>query len=96
VPLEPPVRRGLWSREWPILLVLAVVLVSMVVVVSGQFRSGCILLAGAVVLAFFLRLLLPGREAGMLAVRSRLVDLLVLGVLSGAVSALALLVPVAI
>ena len=47
----------------------------------------------AFVLAFFLRLLLPNSDAGLLAVRSRRVDLLVLGVLALSVSVLSLVVP---
>ncbi|MEO8775276.1 MAG: DUF3017 domain-containing protein [Candidatus Nanopelagicales bacterium] len=80
-------------REWPITLVLSVVAISLVIVANGHFRRGCVLLAGAVVLAFFLRALLPSRDAGMLAVRSRRVDVVVLGVLGLAVSVLSLWVP---
>lgn len=80
-------------REWPIVVVLSVVVVSLVIVANGHFRRGCVILAGAVVLAFFLRMLLPNADAGMLAVRSRRVDLLVLGVLGLAVSVLSLWVP---
>jgi hypothetical protein len=87
---EPPRRR---FREWPITVVLLVVAVSLVIVANGHFRRGCVLLAGAVVLAFFLRVLLPSQEAGMLAVRSRRVDVAVLGVLGLAVSVLSLWVP---
>lgn len=88
-PQDVPAR----PREWPILLVLLVTVVALVVVVAGNFRRGCVVLAGAVVLAFFLRALLPTRAAGMLAVRSRGVDLLVLGALGAAISVLAFWVP---
>jgi hypothetical protein len=47
------------------------------------FRRGSVILSASVLLAAFLRLMLPDSEAGMLAVRSRRVDvatLLVLGV----------------
>ncbi len=81
-------------REWPIALVLSVVAVGLVVVAVGSFRRGCIVLAGGVVLAFFLRAMLPTPAAGMLAVRSRSVDLVVLAVLGVSVSVLAFWVPV--
>jgi Protein of unknown function (DUF3017) len=93
VPTDLPVPRSVWVREWPTIVVLGVVIVAMAVVLTGRFRPGCVVLAGAVVLAFFLRLLLPRRDIGMLAVRSRAVDLGVLGALGTAVSVLAFLVP---
>jgi hypothetical protein len=70
-----------------------VVLLALGIVAAGSFRHGCVVPAGAVVLAFFLRLLLPTADAGLLAVRSRSIDLLVLGMLAGTVSVLAFLVP---
>jgi cation transport ATPase len=88
---EQRTRRRL--REWPIVVVLAAVAISLFIVANGHFRRGCILLAGAVMLAFFLRALLPSTDAGMLAVRSRRVDVAVLGVLGIAVSVLSFWVP---
>lgn len=87
-----PARRSR-LREWPIGLVVLVALGALGIVAAGGFRQGCVVLAGAVVLAFFLRLLLPTVDAGMLVVRSRVVDLMVLGALAGTVSVLAFLVP---
>jgi hypothetical protein len=86
---EPPVR---W-REWPTLVVTGVVLLSLAVVAADHFRRGCALLSAAVVLAFFLRLMLPRDQAGMLAVRSKRVDLVVLGMLALATSVLSFWVP---
>lgn len=79
--------------EWPLVLVLAGVAISMFVVVYDSFRRGSLVLAAAVVLCFFLRLVLTDREAGMLKVRGRLFDLLVLGVLSAAMLLAAFWVP---
>jgi multisubunit Na+/H+ antiporter MnhB subunit len=50
-------------------------------------------LAGSVLLAAFLRLFLPEREAGLLVVRSRKVDVLVLGVLGALLALFAFWVP---
>ncbi len=76
-PLRP--RRRL--RQWPITVVLAGIGVALLVVATDHFRRGAVLLSASVLLAFFLRLLLPERDAGMLAVRSKVIDLVVLGTL---------------
>lgn len=84
---------GALRRQWPIAASLAVVLAGLVVVASGHFRRGTLLLSFGVALALFLRLLLPGSEAGLLAVRSKKVDVAVLATLALATSLLALWVP---
>jgi hypothetical protein len=84
---------GRLRQEWPLGATLAVVLVGVVVVASGHFRRGTVLLAFGVGLALFLRLLLPSAEAGLLAVRSKRVDVAVLALLAVATSVLALWVP---
>jgi hypothetical protein len=80
-------------RQWPIAASLAVVVAGLVVVASGHFRRGTLLLSFGVALALFLRLLLPGSEAGLLAVRSKKVDVAVLATLALGTSLLALWVP---
>ena len=79
--------------EWPLTSVLVVVAVGLVVVGDGHFRRGTVLLSFGVALALFLRLLLPSAEAGLLAVRSKRVDVVVLAVLAVATSVLSLWVP---
>ncbi len=79
--------------QWPLTSVLAGVLVSLTVVASGHFRRGSVLLAVVVVGAFVLRAVLRDEDAGWLAVRSRLVDLICLGVLGVGLSVFALIVP---
>lgn len=59
----------------------------------GYFRFGLAVIATAAVLAFVLRLRLSDKAAGMLAVRSRKADLIVLGVLSVGLMVLAIWVP---
>jgi hypothetical protein len=90
-PAAPAPRRRF--TQWPITLVLSIIAIGLLVVGLGHFRRGCVLLSFGVVLAFFLRALLPGAGAGMLAVRSRGVDLLVLGALAVFVSVLSFWVP---
>ena len=87
--LRPRPRYG----QWPAGLVLLLTAVAFAVVGSGHFRRGAVIFSAAVVLAFFLRLMLPSRDAGWLAVRHRAIDLAVLGVLGLAVAALTFLVP---
>jgi len=85
--------RRRWARQWPISLVLGLVAVSLVLIATDHFRRGSVLLAASVILAFFLRMLLPGSEAGFLAVRSRRVDVIVLGILGIGLGVFSLWVP---
>jgi len=86
-------RRRRWWAQWPIVVVLACVVASLAVVALDRFRLGSLMLAASLVLAFFLRLVLPDNRAGMLAVRSKRVDLVVLGTLAAALVAFSLWVP---
>jgi hypothetical protein len=80
VPLRRSVKRN-WLSEWPITLVLTGVAIAMIMIALDYFRRGSIVLSASVLLAAFLRLLLPDADAGMLVVRSRKVDVLTLAVL---------------
>ena len=80
VPLRPRARRN-WLAQWPLTVVLVGVAIAMVMIGLDYFRRGCVVLSASVLLAAFLRLMLPDADAGMLAVRSRKVDVAVLGVL---------------
>jgi hypothetical protein len=66
---------------------------SLAVVALDRFRLGSLMLAASLVLAFVLRLILPADQAGMLAVRSKTVDLVVLGTLAAALVVFSLWVP---
>ena len=77
-------------REWPITVVTAVMLAGLVVVGSGHFRRGTIVLSFGIALALFLRLLLSTSDAGLFAVRSKTIDVVVLAVLAVGTTALAL------
>jgi hypothetical protein len=68
-------------REWPITLVLLCVAAGFAVVLSNHFRRGSVVISGALLLAALLRMLLPTRRAGLLAVRSRAFDVAVLSTL---------------
>jgi hypothetical protein len=79
--------------QWPSVLVLSGLVVSLGVVAADHFRRGAVLFAAFVLLAFFLRVILQDQDAGWLAVRSRGVDLACLGFLAISLSVMALVVP---
>jgi hypothetical protein len=64
-----------------------------IVLIAVNFRLGTLIFAGAVVLALVLRIVLPTRQAGLLVVRTRVVDITVLSVLAAGLVLLALIVP---
>ncbi|NQW31159.1 MAG: DUF3017 domain-containing protein [Actinomycetales bacterium] len=74
-------------------LVLLGIALSMIFVATDHFRRGSLVLAVSVVLAAFLRLFLPENQAGMLAVRSKSVDVAILAVLGMGSAIFALWVP---
>lgn len=85
-----PLRRDRW---WPLALVLVGVATSLILVALDAFRRGAVVLGASVLLAALLRLLLPEDQAGWMAVRSRRVDVAVLGLLGLAITIFAFIVP---
>lgn len=79
--------------QWPLTIILAGLVGSLVIVGTDHFRRGSVLFAGFVGLAFLLRLFLSDRGAGWLAVRCRLIDLACLGFLTVSLFVFALIVP---
>jgi hypothetical protein len=65
-------------RHLPYLLVLCGVAAGLAVVATNHFRRGSMLIAASVFAGALARLLLPERLAGMLAVRRRWVDVLLM------------------
>ena len=92
VPLRGRRRRN-WLAQWPITLVLIGIGIALVMIGLDYFRRGCVVLSAAVLLAAFLRLLLPDGEAGWLVVRSRKVDVAVLFALGIGLSVFTFWVP---
>jgi hypothetical protein len=74
----------------PLALVFTVVAVGMVRVLTQHWREGAALLGGALLLAALLRVVLPPDRVGLLAIRSRPVDVLVYLAFGGAMLVLAL------
>ena len=75
------------------LLVLAVSVVGLGIVVWDDWRTGIRWVGAALVFGAAVRLVLPSRDAGMLAVRSKLLDALMLGVVGAAFFLLAATIP---
>src|SRR5688572_21678782 len=75
------------------LLVLGVVAVAMGIVALDEWRTGIRLMGGALVFAAAVRLVLRRRDAGMLAVRHKVLDALILAALGGALIFLAGSIP---
>ena len=90
---RPPIRGGWVGRQWPLLSVLGLGVVGLAAVALDHFRSGCFLLGVAVLLAAVARLVLPVRRVGLLVVRSRAFDVLVLTTMGVALVVFAIIVP---
>ena len=75
-------------RQWPIVVVLTLVAVGLAVTALDDFRPGVITIGVALLVGSGLRAVLP--EVGMLAVRSRFTDIVVMGGLGVAIVLLAL------
>lgn len=79
--------------EWPTVLVFTALAVSMMVLLLDSFRRGALLFGASMALAFFFRAVLTDHEAGLLKVRSRKVDLAILGLFALSITLLAFWVP---
>ena len=95
---QPPlyVRRPFLAgviRQLPLLAVLVLVGVGLVVVAFDHWRKGVVIMGVALMGAALLRLLLPVRRVGFLAVRSRPVDVVLLAVTGLAVTVIVLTIP---
>ena len=83
VPVEPSVRHTGVLHELPLALVISGVAIGLVVIALHHFRWGNLVIAGSLLAGSLLRLVLPTRRAGLLAVRARFTDvvtMLVMGV----------------
>jgi len=81
------------SRQLPSLVVLALLAAGLVVITVVDARPGILVVGLALLLAAGLRLTLPARSAGWLAVRTRGLDAALLLVLGFAVVVLANTIP---
>ena len=79
--------------EAPVAVVFLVAAVGLLAVTQGFWRRGLVVVAAALLLAAMLRLTLPTRQAGLLAVRNKAVDVVVLAGFGSAMLLLASIVP---
>ena len=82
-------------RQLPLLAVLTVVGIGLVVVAFDYWRRGIVIVGLALLGAAVLRLLLPVRRVGFLAVRSRPVDVVLLAGTGLALTVIVLTIPFA-
>ena len=80
-------------RQLPLLAVLAVVAVGLALVAVEHWRRGLTVMGLALVGAALLRLFLPERRVGFLAVRSRPVDVVLLAAAGLALTTITLAIP---
>lgn len=69
---------ALTQKQWPLIVVLLVVLTGLAMVAWWSWPLGLTVFAGGLLLAALLRLVLPRREVGLLAVRGRIFDVVFL------------------
>ena len=79
--------------ELPTLLVMGVAAAGLATAATGRWRLGVLLVGASMVAAAVLRLVLPARTAGLLVVRGRLLDALMMLGLGLATMVLVLAVP---
>ena len=80
-------------RQLPLLAVLVAVALGLLVVAVDHWRLGLVIIGLALLGGAVLRLLLPVRRAGFLAVRSRPVDVVLLAGTGLALAVIALMIP---
>jgi hypothetical protein len=68
--------RSRLARHLPILIVLAIAAVGMARVLTQHWREGAVLLGGSLLAAAALRMILSTERSGLLAIRSRVIDVL--------------------
>ncbi len=73
--------------------ILALAVVGVVIATTGRWRGGVHCLAAGLILAAITRLILPRRDAGMLAVRNRFFDAALTGSIGVALWVLATTLP---
>ena len=97
-PSRPPLylRRPLLAgflRQWPLLVVIVAVGAGLLLVAADLWRTGLVVMGLALVGAALLRLFLPERRVGFLAVRSRPVDVVLLAGAGLALTTISLAIP---
>ncbi len=90
-PFIPMADRGL--NWWPLAIVLFVFCLGIALVVARHWRRGSMVMGGSLIIGSVLRTILPDEVAGLLVVRSRIVDVALLSGMGCAMIVLGLIVP---
>ena len=90
VAVEPQERKAV-LRELPLALIIGGVALGLVIIGLHHFRWGNLLIAGSLLAGAFFRLVLPTRQAGLLAVRARFTDVVTMSAMGGSLMLLALI-----
>ena len=90
---EPTAGRSL--RVWPLLIVVIGVVCGLIIAVVGEttWRLGALVIGASLGVGAVERIALPAGEAGLLQVRSKVFDVVVLTVMAATIIALAIVVP---
>ena len=90
VAVEPHERKGVLS-ELPLALIIGGVALGLVIIGLHHFRWGNLVIAGSLLAGAFFRSVLPTRRAGLLAIRSRFIDVATMSAMGGSLMLLALI-----
>lgn len=90
---QPLIERAI--DQWPLALVLLGLVVGLVLLSFYDFRVGSVVLGGSIIFGGALRTVLSQERAGLLAIRSRPIDLLTMYGFGLALTTVALVVPAA-
>ncbi|MQA96307.1 MAG: DUF3017 domain-containing protein [Streptosporangiales bacterium] len=82
-----------WLAQIPYALVLTGVASGLLIIGSAHFRRGSVLIAGSILLGALFRLVLPEARLGLLAVRDRWLDVVILLGLGLGLATLAISLP---
>lgn len=80
-------------RQLPLAAALAIVAGGLLTVASGSWRRGLVIMGSALVFAAVLRMVLPARDVGFLAVRSQTTDVVLTLATGSVLIAVALTIP---
>lgn len=84
-----------WWSEWPFMIVAVELVAALVIALTISLTIGVASFGVAAATAFVLRAVLPEQNAGMLKVRSRVLDLLILGLAALSMLCVAASIPAA-
>ncbi|MGO1974046.1 MAG: DUF3017 domain-containing protein [Propionibacteriaceae bacterium] len=92
-PPAPPTRGTSNPTQWPLLIIVAGVVVGLGIAVLGEWRMGALVIGTSLTIGAVERTLLTRRAAGMLQVRSKAFDVILLLAMGVGIIVLAILVP---